>query len=343
MQRLADYRSLPGRHDYINGLDLGDLVEALSAVRCPSPALLHIWPKRLPQHVGQEADQDVGLDPLFLLMPDRSDPQVALLDAEGGFRLGQLDVRLPEFLGAPVGDVAPQQVAALAQSRPRLATPPPSPRPRQPRRPIAVRNVDLEQAGGTAVVPQQSAHSPFHRPQLLLPLAGSSRPASPALSRSASRTARASPSLWRLASALRHRMKVSSPSGDGHSFTSSPSRTSLPVLPCSSSLLEPLQLALGRAHDVAPSLAAGTPGSPPRPSPGPSPRCDRQPRTGPPSSPRSPPPWSHPPGCRQRPRSPAASPLRSPPGRCTPACSPDGGRASSRAGPARWRRTAPSK
>ncbi|MDP2659508.1 MAG: hypothetical protein Q8R28_02100 [Dehalococcoidia bacterium] len=57
----------------------------------------------------------MGLDPLLLLMTDGPDPQVTLLYAKGCFCFGELDIGLPELLGIPIGDVAPQQVAALTQ------------------------------------------------------------------------------------------------------------------------------------------------------------------------------------------------------------------------------------
>ena len=74
--------------------------------------------QRLPEDVRQEADQDMGLDPLFGLVPDRADSQVALVDSERRFGLGQLDVRLPEVFGRPVGDVGAEQITALVERRP---------------------------------------------------------------------------------------------------------------------------------------------------------------------------------------------------------------------------------
>jgi len=39
----------------------------------------------LPEHVGKEADEDVRLDPVFSLVPDRPQAKVLFVDAEGGF------------------------------------------------------------------------------------------------------------------------------------------------------------------------------------------------------------------------------------------------------------------
>ena len=63
----------------------------------------------LPQHEGEEAHEDVGLNAILALMPDRAHVQLILLDTESGFGLGELDVGLPELLIAPVGDVRAQQ------------------------------------------------------------------------------------------------------------------------------------------------------------------------------------------------------------------------------------------
>ena len=64
-----------------------------------------------PQDVGKKADEDVGLDPLGLLVPDGADAQVAFVDAKCGLGLGELDIGAPEVLGAPVGDIAAKEVA----------------------------------------------------------------------------------------------------------------------------------------------------------------------------------------------------------------------------------------
>ena len=68
-----------------------------------------------PSCVDQEADEDVGLDAFGSLMPYGADTQVAFVNAKCGFGFGQLDVGAPEVVGAPVGDVAAQQVAPFAE------------------------------------------------------------------------------------------------------------------------------------------------------------------------------------------------------------------------------------
>ncbi len=61
----------------------------------------------------------MGLDAIGALMPDGTHAQLVLLDAEGGFGLGQLNISLPELVLAPIGDIRAQQTGALP-----LPTPP---------------------------------------------------------------------------------------------------------------------------------------------------------------------------------------------------------------------------
>ena len=52
----------------------------------------------LPQHEGEKADEDMSLNALRALVPDRPHVQLILLDTESGFGLGELDVGFPELL-----------------------------------------------------------------------------------------------------------------------------------------------------------------------------------------------------------------------------------------------------
>ena len=72
----------------------------------PQAGSLATLGKRLPEDIGQEADQDVRQHPILFLVPDRTQQQVAFLNAKRGLRLRQLDVRLPQILVAPVCHVA---------------------------------------------------------------------------------------------------------------------------------------------------------------------------------------------------------------------------------------------
>ena len=72
----------------------------------------------LPQYEGEEADEDVGLNAIFALVPDRTQIQLILLDAEGDLGLRELDVRLPELLIAPIIDVRAQEIGTLREFGP---------------------------------------------------------------------------------------------------------------------------------------------------------------------------------------------------------------------------------
>src|ERR1700722_18680156 len=61
-----------GRQDDVVRLDAGKLFEDRARRVSEAGALLpHL--QALPQHKGEEADEDVGLDAIFALVPDRTD------------------------------------------------------------------------------------------------------------------------------------------------------------------------------------------------------------------------------------------------------------------------------
>ena len=65
-------------------LDAGKLFEDGPRRVAEARALLpHL--EALPEHEGEEANEDVGLDPLLALMPDRSNVQLIFLDAKSRF------------------------------------------------------------------------------------------------------------------------------------------------------------------------------------------------------------------------------------------------------------------
>jgi len=86
--------------------------------RFSAGAVAELAEKR-PQHVGQEADQEVGQHAVLLLVPHGPQRQVALSNAERRFRVGQSRVRPPQLFVAPVANVGPQRVGSFAQLRPR--------------------------------------------------------------------------------------------------------------------------------------------------------------------------------------------------------------------------------
>ena len=83
------WTALDGHHD-VDTLDPGHLLdEGPGTVAETGTALPSL--ERLPHTEGQEADEDVRLDSLLLLVPDRPNGQLALDDAERGLGLRELD------------------------------------------------------------------------------------------------------------------------------------------------------------------------------------------------------------------------------------------------------------
>src|SRR3989454_6788462 len=93
----------------------------------------------------RSSDLDVCLHPLRPLVPDGPDRQITLVDAEGGFGFGELDVGPPQVLCGPPRHVRPQDVAAFCLLRPLGPFRPLAPRELQPRGPLRGRpHLDLE-------------------------------------------------------------------------------------------------------------------------------------------------------------------------------------------------------
>ena len=84
----------------------------------PRPARLLPHLEALPQHEGEEAHEDVGLQTVGSLVPDRSHVQLIFLDAKSCFGLGELDVGLPQLFIAPIGDVRAQEISPLRERGP---------------------------------------------------------------------------------------------------------------------------------------------------------------------------------------------------------------------------------
>lgn len=106
-----------GGQDDVVRLDADEFVEHGARGVAEARALLpHL--ETLPQHEGEEADQDVGLHAIGALMPDWPHAQLILVNAEVGLGLGELDVGSPQLLVAPVLDVGAQHVGAFGDSGP---------------------------------------------------------------------------------------------------------------------------------------------------------------------------------------------------------------------------------
>src|SRR5690348_3321421 len=96
----------------------------------------------------------MGPGPAAVVMPDRSQQQLALEHAERVLHHRQLDVRLPELLGRPAPLITPQQASAIAgQCRPELL---PIPTPAQPRR-LGLRHRDRHEQAGLGEAALQAA------------------------------------------------------------------------------------------------------------------------------------------------------------------------------------------
>ena len=73
--------------------------------------------ERFPQRVGQHADEDVGLGPATVVMPDGTQLELPLQHAEGAFDRRELHVRFPKLFGGPALAVTAEQIGAVASQR----------------------------------------------------------------------------------------------------------------------------------------------------------------------------------------------------------------------------------
>ena len=85
-----------GQHDIMR-LDARKLFEDSARRVAETGALLpHL--EAFPQHESEKADEDMSLDAILALVPDRTYIELIFLDPECGFSLRELDVSLPELL-----------------------------------------------------------------------------------------------------------------------------------------------------------------------------------------------------------------------------------------------------
>jgi hypothetical protein len=97
----------------IDHLDGGELFERASRGQAGSQGVQAAAQSDV-QAVGEKGDEDVGFDPLLVLVEDRSDGEVALEVLESLFDGDELDIVLPEQGGIVVGEIGAQQIASLA-------------------------------------------------------------------------------------------------------------------------------------------------------------------------------------------------------------------------------------
>jgi hypothetical protein len=102
-----DLAPIGGRQMDVDHLDSGELFERTT---CGQPGRQGVKPARQRDlhAVGQEGDEDVGLNPRLVLMEHRADCQIALEVAERLFDGDQLDVVLPELSGVVVSEISPK-------------------------------------------------------------------------------------------------------------------------------------------------------------------------------------------------------------------------------------------
>jgi len=117
----ADLTTGGGRQEHVMRLDSRKLFEDGARRISEACALLpHL--EALPQHEGKKADkkadEDMSLNAVLMLMPDRTEVELIFLDAERGLGLGELDISLPELLIGPIADVRAQKIGAFGKRGP---------------------------------------------------------------------------------------------------------------------------------------------------------------------------------------------------------------------------------
>ncbi len=157
----ADLAVRGGRQDDVVGLDAGELLED-GARRVPEARALLPHLETLPEYEGEEANEDVGLDPFLALMPDRTNGQLILLDAKSRFGLGELDVGLPELSVAPISDIRAQEIGALRERGPIVERSVASDVEPKARRAGVGLQGDREAGGGSLVALEDAADLPVH-------------------------------------------------------------------------------------------------------------------------------------------------------------------------------------
>ena len=90
----TDLPTASRRQDDVHHVDLAQLVEHTAWLVAETGGLNHLV-QRLPEDVGQKADQDVRQHAIFALVPNGSDSQITLVDPKRRLGFGQLDICLP--------------------------------------------------------------------------------------------------------------------------------------------------------------------------------------------------------------------------------------------------------
>ena len=85
----AELHTRASGHNDVDQVDPTQLVEHPTGLVAKAGCFHHLR-QCFPEHVGKEADENVSEDAVFTLMPDRSNPQIALVDPERDLGLGEL-------------------------------------------------------------------------------------------------------------------------------------------------------------------------------------------------------------------------------------------------------------
>ena len=80
----ADVDAAVGRQHHVDHADLAQFSQHATRFIAQAGGLHHLM-ERLPKHVGQEADKDVGQHPVFALMPHGTNSQVGFVNSKCGF------------------------------------------------------------------------------------------------------------------------------------------------------------------------------------------------------------------------------------------------------------------
>ena len=110
-----------GRQMNIDHLDGGELLESAARGQSWRQGMQATLQRDL-QAVGQKRDEDVGFDPLLVLMEDRPDRQIAFQILERLFDGNELGVVLPQQRGIILGEIGAQQIASFASPDPFAAS-----------------------------------------------------------------------------------------------------------------------------------------------------------------------------------------------------------------------------
>jgi hypothetical protein len=114
--RQHDLAAVGGRQMNVDHLNGGKFFQCAA---CCESRRQRVQPARQGdlQGVGEEGDEDVRLDPLFVLVEDRPDREVALQVLERLFDCDELNVVLPEDRRILVGQIGAQQIAPFTTPR----------------------------------------------------------------------------------------------------------------------------------------------------------------------------------------------------------------------------------